>query len=93
METTFGAFQRVLMIGIDGMGAFNRQADTPNMDRIFARGAVTYHSIAAKPTISSACWTTMLTGAIPEVHGLIHSVTPPAVPTVFRLVKDAFPDA
>lgn len=93
METTFGSYRRVLMIGIDGMGAFNRFADTPNIDRIFARGAVTHQALAAKPTISTACWTTMLTGAIPEVHGLIHSLTAPAVPTIFRLVKDAFPDA
>ncbi len=93
MDMTFGSYQRVLVIGIDGMGAFNKKADTPNIDRIFARGAVTYHSLAAKPTISTACWTTMLTGAIPEVHGLIHSLTPPAIPTIFRLVKDAFPDA
>lgn len=93
MDLTFGTYQRVLMLGIDGMGAFNRFADTPNIDRIFAKGAVTHHALAAKPTISTACWTTMLTGAIPEVHGLIHSLVPPAVPTIFRLVKDAFPDA
>ena len=93
MELTFGTYQRVLIVGIDGMGAFNRFADTPNIDRVFARGAVTHTALAAKPTISTACWTTMLTGAIPEVHGLIHSLVPPAVPTIFRLVKDAFPDA
>ena len=68
MELTFGTYQRVLIVGIDGMGAFNRFADTPNIDRVFARGAVTHTALAAKPTISTACWTTMLTGAIPEVH-------------------------
>ena len=93
MTNTFGAYKRVFMLGIDGMGAFNRFAPTPNMDRLFANGATTYTALASKPTISTCCWTSMLTGAIPEVHGLIQSCIPPAVPTIFRMVKDAYPDA
>lgn len=93
MKKTFGAYKRVCMIGIDGMGAFNRFTPTPNMDRLFSDGAVTYTALASKPTISTCCWTSMLTGAIPEVHGLIQSCIPPAVPTIFRMVKDAMPDA
>ena len=33
-------YKHVAVIGIDGMGNFNRLTDTPCMDRIFAEGAL-----------------------------------------------------
>lgn len=95
MANTFGSYKRVFMLGIDGMGAFNQIADTPNMDKLFANGASTYTALASRPTISAQCWTSMLTGAIPEVHKLtngdMHPI--PGLPTVFKLIKDVYPDA
>ena len=93
--STFGSYKRVFMLGIDGMGAFNSQTDTPNMDKLFENGATTYTALASRPTISAQCWTSMLTGAIPEVHKLtngdMHPI--PGLPTIFRFIKDKYPEA
>ena len=95
MANTFGSYKRVFMLGIDGMGAFNEKTDTPNMDKLFANGATTYTALASRPTISAQCWTSMLTGATPEVHKLtngdMHPI--PELPTIFKFIKDVFPDA
>ncbi len=95
MESTFGSYKRVFMLGIDGMGAFNKYAETPNMDKLFENGATTYSALASRPTSSAQCWTSMLTGAIPEVHKLTNSNMHPIaeLPTVFRLIKNAYPEA
>lgn len=91
MTGTFGSYKRVFMLGIDGMGAFNKDADTPNMDKLFSNHATTYTSLCAKPTISATCWTTMLTGAVPEVFNWDMSALD-GIPTVFALIKAAYPD-
>ncbi|MCR5681331.1 MAG: alkaline phosphatase family protein [Clostridiales bacterium] len=90
----------VIVIGVDGAGTFFRQADTPNLDRIFAHGAVSYDVITSNPTISGECWGSMLTGVVPEMHGLTNgrvSSTPyptdSIFPTVFRVIREAMPDA
>ena len=46
MSSTFGTYQRVFMLGIDGMGAFCRQTPTPHMDRLFENGAVSYMAVS-----------------------------------------------
>jgi len=93
--STFGSYKRVFMLGIDGMGAFNAKTNTPNMDKLFENGATTFTALASRPTISAQCWTSMLTGATPEVHKLtngdMHPI--PELPTVFKFIKDKYPDA
>ena len=95
MENSFGAYKRVFMLGIDGMGAFNKDTSTPNMDELFDGYAVTYTALSSRPTISAECWTSMLTGATPEVHGLtnanMHKID--GLPTLFGLIRKALPDA
>ena len=95
MTSTFGSYQRVFMLGIDGMGSFCRQTPTPHMDRLFEHGATSYEVLASRPTISAQCWTSMLTGATPAVHRLTNSCMHPIpeLPTLFRFVRDAYPDA
>jgi len=36
-------YKHVIVVGIDGAGAFIKDADTPVFDRIFAQGAAAYH--------------------------------------------------
>ena len=92
-------YKSVVIIGVDGMGAFPKDADTPNMDRIFADGAVTYSARSATPSISAQAWASLMTGAAVGVHGrnndLAESVAyeSDVAPTIFKRVRDAMPDA
>ena len=93
-------YSHVIVVGIDGAGAFVKDAKTPHFDRIFADGAVTYAALASNPTISAECWGSMLLGVGPEVHKLTNGIvssTPYPVdspyPSLFRRIREAMPDA
>ena len=93
-------YERVIVIGVDGAGAFFKDAVTPRFDGIFAEGAVTYSAVTENPTISAECWGSMLIGVDCKAHGLtndhISNNTYPvdsALPTVFRIVHEAYPNA
>ncbi len=92
-------YSRVVIFGIDGMGNFNLKTETPNLDRIAADGAVTYHALSMAPTISAQNWCAMLLGASPEVHCYTNSTlgrvkhNNPALPSLFARVRAALPDA
>ena len=92
-------YNHCAVIGVDGMGNFNRQAATPNMDRIFANGATSYFTLSMDPTISAENWGAMLLGATPVVHGLTNGwisqneYANKALPSVFTRLRRAFPDA
>ena len=93
-------YSHVIVVGIDGAGSFIRDAVTPNFDRIFADGAVTYGALASNPSISAECWGSMLLGVGPEVHKLTNGIvssTPYPVdspfPSLFRRIREAYPEA
>lgn len=93
-------YSHVIVIGIDGAGAWFKKADTPNFDRIFKNGAVTYEALSSRPTISAECWGSMLTGVGPEVHKLTNkrvSVLPYPLwskhHTLFYRIRKAYPKA
>ena len=93
-------YDRVVVLGIDGAGAFFRQAETPNIDRIFADGAVSYEVIAPMPTVSAQCWGAILLGVQPEVHKLTNEIIseqpydPKSIyPSVFRVIRENDPGA
>ncbi|MBR0300141.1 MAG: alkaline phosphatase family protein [Bacteroidales bacterium] len=95
-----GAYKHVVIIGVDGAGAFFRDTDTPRCDEIFAEGATTYRSRMALPTMSAQGWASILHGVLPEFHGCTNAIiekTPYPVnslyPSVFRVVREAMPDA
>lgn len=93
-------YSHVIVIGIDGAGAFIKDAYTPNFDKIFEHGAKTFDALASNPTISAECWGSMLLGVGPEVHKLTNGIvssTPYPVdspfPSVFRRIREVYPDA
>ncbi len=93
-------YDHVIVLGIDGAGSFIKNADTPNFDRIFANGAVTYSALSSNPTISAECWGSMLLGVGPEIHkltnGIVSSVPYPTdsqFPSLFKRIRDAYPQA
>lgn len=94
------AYRHVIVVGIDGAGGYIREAETPNFDRIFQNGAVTYRALASNPTISAECWGSMLLGVSPKVHGLTNSIISSrpyphdsAYPSLFRRIRETIPEA
>ena len=93
-------YSHVVVVGIDGAGAFIEQADTPHFDRIFAEGALTYRALSSRPTISAECWGSMLLGVGPEVHGLTNGIVSERpypldspYPSLFRRIRAVMPEA
>ncbi|MBR2411088.1 MAG: alkaline phosphatase family protein [Clostridia bacterium] len=91
-------YKYAAVIGIDGMGNFNFQTETPNLDRIFEHGAVNGSAISQNPTISAQNWGAMLLGATPLVHKLTNGIvsnehyTNDALPSVFKIIRESDPD-
>lgn len=88
-------YKYVVVIGVDGAGAFFKNADTANIDEIFANGAITYDCLTADPTISAQCWGSLLHGVVPSVHGLTNAVvestaypTDSKYPSFFRVIRE-----
>ena len=93
-------YERVVLLGVDGAGNFFNKTDTPNIDRIFENGAVTYDVLTSNPTISAECWGSMLHGVTPQCHRLSNSLvssTPydpeSEFPSAFRIIRENDPDA
>ena len=93
-------YSSIIVIGVDGAGAFIKDAVTPCFDKIFSKGAVTYSALSSKPTISAECWGSMLLGVGPEVHKLTNAIvdstpypTDSPFPSVFRRIKECYPSA
>jgi len=91
-------YKYVAVIGIDGMGKFNSQTETPNLDKIFKNGAVAWSALSQNPTISAENWGAMLLGATPLVHKLTNGkvsnekYTNNALPSVFRRIRETDPE-
>ena len=92
-------YNYVVVIGVDGMGAFCKNTDTPNMDKIFENGCQTFEAVSMSPTISAQNWGAMLTGANPKVHNVTNeNITENTysnifLPTLFKRVRLAYPNA
>lgn len=97
-----GAYKHVVIIGVDGAGAFFKDTPTPRLDEIFDGQATTLRSKTSFPTISAQCWASLLHGVLPEFHGMTNGITEnkelaypvkSPYPSIFRLVREAHPEA
>ncbi|MBR5453672.1 MAG: hypothetical protein IKV54_06300 [Clostridia bacterium] len=91
-------YKHVLVICSESAGAFFRDADTPNIDRFFSDGSVTYTARADSPALTETCFMSMLHGAKYSEHKIFegNGTAYPAdseFPSVFRAVLEQAPDA
>lgn len=66
---SFGAYDHVIICGIDGLGASWDKVDSPNFDRIFADDAYRHNAHTEYITTSAQNWGSILTGVAYDVHG------------------------
>ena len=97
---SFGAYDRVFIIGVDGAGRFFKDVNTPNFDRIFADGAVDYTARTEMVTVSAQNWGSILSGVSYLRHGLTNDKagetqrdSSTKYPTIFTYARRAFPEA
>ncbi|TXK75897.1 alkaline phosphatase family protein [Paenibacillus sp. N3.4] len=62
------AIKRVIILGIDGVGAFVSEASTPHIDLLLTGGAKTIRAQTVFPSNSGECWGSLLHGVLPENH-------------------------
>ena len=90
-------YEYVVVLGVDGMGNFNYNTDTPNLDAIFAGGATTSCALVENPSASAQGWGSLLIGVPCDVHGLTNNsiqegaYANDALPTIFKLLSDQKP--
>jgi hypothetical protein len=89
------ALTGVLVISIDGLRPDALQlADTPNLDWLIARGAITWQAQTILPSVTLPAHASMLSGSTPQVHGVNWNDYAPErgyiqVPTLFSVTHDA----
>lgn len=97
---SFGAYDHVFIIGIDGAGAaFGKEnLNTPNFDRIFEQNAYTHTAATEYVTVSAQNWGSILTGVSYDMHGLDNDITGKKQRTsdtqyksIFYYARQAFP--
>ena len=72
-KSSFGAYNHVFIIGIDGLGATYNKVSSPNFDKIFGNYAYRYDAQTEKITISAQNWGSILTGVAYDIHGFTNS--------------------
>ena len=99
-SASFGAYDHVFIIGVDGAGYFFDDVETPEFDRIFADGAITYAARAETVTVSAQNWGSILTGVSFIRHGMTNDSidanerdSSAKYPSIFAYARQAFPDA
>lgn len=100
--------KHVILIGLDAMSARGLQrAHTPNFNYMIDNGAVSIKARCIRSTSSSQNWMSMVSGTIPEMHGVTDNdwepdqkIIEPSVknkiglfPTIFDDIKTQRPDA
>ena len=88
-------YKHVIVIGVDGAGSFFNKSETPNIDKIFADGAISYKVLTENPSISAQCWGSLMHGVTNNVHGLTNAIVAETAypqdskyPSFFRIVRE-----
>lgn len=97
---------RVVLIGLDGIRTDGlQQAETPNLDRLFAEGAFSWTTRDVMPSVTLPNWTSIFLGSGPERHWVVenvwapkkHKIAPVTVdadgyyPSLFQVLKEQVP--
>lgn len=97
---SFGAYKHVVILGVDGGGAFFSETVSPSTFLICRGGAYSSVARAAYPSISAQCWGSMLHGVPPVAHRLTNTVVgskpydpESQFPSIFRVVRESDPNA
>ncbi len=97
---SFGRYDHVFIIGIDGAGAAFEKVDSPNFDRIFKDNAVIHNAHTEYITVSAQNWGSILTGVDYATHGFDNGYceehergSDSPNNTIFYYARKAFPDA
>lgn len=97
----FGDYERVVILGIDGAGAFFDDAFTPNCDRIFSESSFVSHYAKAETSTNSAeNWAAILCGVSYDEHRIDNGVAGSVPryadtknPSIFNYARQQFPSA
>lgn len=95
-------YEHVVIIGVDGAGAFFKNTDTPNIDKIFNNNnsAISYNVRTEDPSMSAENWASMLHGVSDEYHGINNTIAETNAypsnsdcPSIFKVVRENYPNA
>ena len=99
-ETSFGAYEHVFIIGVDGAGPAFSQVESPCFDAIFGNFAYRHDAQTEKVTISAQNWGSILTGVDYKTHGftntnlkIIQRDSKAKNHSIFYFVRQAMPEA
>ncbi len=104
-EPSYGAYDRVIIVGVDGAGSFYpdhvNAESTRIQQKIFGNGSVTRTMHVGIPTSSCVGWSGLLHGVKPENLGYVENIVVEEAetyplnskyPSILKLVKDAYPE-
>lgn len=88
-------YPKVLVIGLDGLGAHGvPMANTPHLDELMKNGSYSLTARTILPSVSGPTWSSMITGATVERHGVGNNswtVDEKTLEPVFKGEHDMFP--
>lgn len=92
------SYQHVIVIGVDGMGSYNKNIKCPFFNKYFDASSETFEGVSESPTISAQNWASILMGVSPTVHGLTNDIIESTpinpnceFPSVFSYISKKFP--
>ena len=99
LKESGGVYEHVVIFGVDGAGGYFGEMDTPNFDKIFANGSVTYKGMSQFPTVSAQNWGAMIHGVRYQKHKVNNDIaasqnyTDTRYPSFFKVYGERHPDA